>query len=124
MARTPGETRLAHLLLVDGAESRQQLGLCALEAVDRLLLVAHREQGRHAVALALPCEEIRGEPRHDFPLLRARILRLVNQDRSIRESVRSTGTRSRRASCRDRRRFVWAMRSPKSSAVRARFAAS
>ena len=58
------------------------LGIGALETEDRLLLVAHREQGARprAVARALPGEEFLGELGDDPPLLRARVLRLVDQD--------------------------------------------
>ena len=51
----------------------------ALEAEDRLLLVAHRKQRARLGACALAGEEFLGQRRDNGPLRRARVLRLVDQ---------------------------------------------
>ena len=52
-----------------------------LKGIDRLLLVANREDGAgNAVARAMTGEELLGQPAHDLPLLGAGVLRLVEQD--------------------------------------------
>ncbi len=76
----PGEAGLADPRFIERAKSLQQLRLRALETVDRLLFVAHREQRRHAIAHALAREEVRAQPFDDMPLLGAGILRLVDQN--------------------------------------------
>ena len=52
----------------------------ALEAVDRLLLVADRKQRARHLARAGAGEELLGQRAHHLPLHRAGILRLVDQD--------------------------------------------
>ena len=52
----------------------------ALEAVDRLLLVADDEQRAHLAARAGVAEELRRQRLDDLPLLGARVLRLVDED--------------------------------------------
>ena len=58
----------------------KRIGIGALEAVDRLLLVAHREQGAQRVACAFACEELLGQALDDRPLLGVGVLRLVDED--------------------------------------------
>ena len=52
----------------------------ALEAVDRLLLVADGKERAHAFALPQPGEELARQRLYDLPLLAARVLRLVDED--------------------------------------------
>ena len=52
----------------------------ALEAVDRLLLVADGKQRAHALALAESGEELLRQRFDHLPLLGARVLRLVDED--------------------------------------------
>ena len=68
----------ALLELVAGRGEHRRRG--ALEAVDRLLLVADRKQRARLVAGAVPGEELLGQRADDMPLHRARVLRLVHQD--------------------------------------------
>ncbi len=56
------------------------LGRRALEAVDRLLLVADGEQRARHVAGAAPAKNSLGQRADHLPLHRARVLRLVDQD--------------------------------------------
>ena len=55
-------------------------GVGPLEAVDRLLLVADREQRADSVGAGGVGEELLGECRDHLPLLRVGVLRLVDQD--------------------------------------------
>ena len=55
-------------------------GIGALEAVDGLLLVAHREQGAKRVACPFAREELLGQALDDRPLLGVGVLRLVHED--------------------------------------------
>ena len=90
---------LARNVAPDRAEAD---GIGALEAVDRLLLVAHREQGAGSLACAFAGEKLLGQALDDRPLLRVGILRLVNED-VVHATVdleqhprRSAGTREER----------------------------
>ena len=75
--RMPARPARALELVARRGEHR---GRGALEAVDRLLLVAHGKQRARLVAGAVPGEELLGQRADDVPLHRARILRLVHQD--------------------------------------------
>ncbi len=62
------------------AHAMEGFRIGALEAVDRLLDVADREDRARLLARAGAGEEFLGQCRDDLPLLRAGVLRLVDQD--------------------------------------------
>src|SRR5438105_4694295 len=82
-ARTSSSTKLARLvdaLLEVRAHARERQGIGALEAEDRLLGVADREDRARPLGHRLAGEELLGERLHDLPLLGIGVLRLVDQD--------------------------------------------
>src|SRR5262249_7086998 len=74
--------------LPGGARSRAKvasylakaLRVSALEAVDRLLFVAHRKQRANPFACVLAGEEFLGKSRNDRPLRWIGVLRLINEN--------------------------------------------
>ena len=76
----PGEAGVARHVGEGSAHGVELREVGALEAVDRLLLVADDEQGAHLAARAGVVEELRGQRVDDLPLLGAGVLRLVDED--------------------------------------------
>ena len=74
------QLRLAHLLRPASACRLELLRRGSLEAVDRLLGIADREERAHALAVRAGAGgEILGDLAQDLPLLGVRVLRLVDQ---------------------------------------------
>ena len=76
----PAESRRSRPLGEVGALGGEGRRIGALEAVDRLLGIAHRKDRARPLAGARADEKLGGERVDDLPLLRVGILRLVDQD--------------------------------------------
>ena len=76
-----GLSDVTQALLELEPHAMEPCGICALEGEDRLLFVAHCEDRADTILpRAMAHEEFLGKLLDDFPLLRARILRLVDQN--------------------------------------------
>src|SRR5262249_32939318 len=77
-----GEPCLFDSLAAIGEMASERFRVRSLEAEDRLLLVADREQGPRSCTFtcAAAGEEFLGELVYDLPLLGARVLRLVDEN--------------------------------------------
>src|SRR5579883_3016588 len=78
--RAPRQTRCLHRRLVAVAIIGQKRRGRALESIDRLLLIAYGEQSWRNYPRSLSGKEIGSKALDNGPLLRAIVLRLVDQD--------------------------------------------